>query len=164
MLVAHNLDRGEGARFVRFRQDGRQEGQGRGHGLPSGTCRAAKGRLLAVDVDDLNHVRNLRNAESLRTFRTGLSRVAVDRLSSAEDEIELARLFDRLREDIARRQDVASGDGAVADENRAIGAAIQSFAKNFRRLRGAHRNHGHRTAKAIFDFKSRFQRVQILGI
>ena len=92
------------------------------------------------------------DSKLFRALRAGLRRVAVDRLTTAEDEVERADRLDRLGKNVARRERVASRRAPVGNKDRAIRAAIETFAENVRRLRGAHGNDRHGSAEPILDF------------
>ena len=96
----------------------------------------ADANLVAVDLDELFEIRDLRNAQFFGALRADLGGVAVDRLPSAEDEIEAAHRPHGLAEDVAGGQGIAGGGAAVGDQNRPIGPAVRG-SRGARRPLGA---------------------------
>lgn len=77
-------------------------------------------------------------AEALGELRGHLARRAVEGLLAAEDELEALQPLGGGGDDVARRQRVRVGEGAVREQHRPVGARGHALAQSLRRGVRAH--------------------------
>ena len=94
-----------------------QHGQPALDDLPAMTEIPADLHGVVFELDEFLKVGDLRDAQFLGALRADLGRVAVDRLSAAEDEVISSDGANRLGQDIARGERVAGRCAAVREQD-----------------------------------------------
>jgi hypothetical protein len=163
-LVFHDAASGERSRqFVKFdHSDERRKLDI--DDFPTVADIASDAGRFVLDVDHLFQVGDLRDAELFGRLRTRLGRVAVDRLTSAEDEVVIADRLNRLTQDVAGRERVAGRSAAIREEDHTVSAEEEAVAEDLARFRGAHRDASDRSAESVADVQGRFQSVKVFRV
>ena len=118
-----------------------------------------------LGANDFFGIRDLRNAEFLSHLRTYLRRIAVDCLTTADYEVEVADFAHGASQCIRGSQRVGSGKSTVGEQIAAVGAAKETFANDVGCAGRTHREQFHRRSGIFFfELKRLFERVQVFGI
>ena len=134
-----------------------------GSGLSTVSTPPSMWRLTTIERPS---IRYLVQAQLLSHLRSYLSRVAVDSLTTADDEIDIrADMLDGSSEGIARGQGVGTCEGAVGKQIAAIGTSVHRFANYFGSTARAHRDDGDgRAWELVFQSQGLLEGIEVLGI
>jgi hypothetical protein len=146
-----DVDPGRGTRAVnrlgRWIDAGNRDERGRGDlVLVDALVALAQREQAAVVAAQLDHARQLRDAEERGHLGRHLPGLRVERLAPAEDEVDAALLLDRERERSRGAERVGEGEDAVGEVDRAVRAEREAFAERIRGLRRPHRHRDHLAA------------------
>ena len=125
---------------------------------------AFRADLAVAELLHFLNVGDLRDAELFGDLRTDLGGVAVDGLTSAQNEVEIADLLRQAAQREASRQRIGSAERAVGQKHGLVGAAEQGVAENAGGGGEPHRRDDDFRAVTVLQLEGQLKGVQVFGI
>ena len=136
-----------------------------GSDLHSPVDTALDGSPAVFHFQDFLGIRYLRDAQFLGHLRAYLSRIPVDGLTAAYDQVEILDLADSGGQCVGGGQRIGTGKSAVGQQIPSVRTAEESFADD---VGGTGRTHGQqgnrRSGVRVLDAERLFERIEVFGV